>query len=56
VVGEILRFVREEGVRVLIIGRPSRKGLLGRFVPGIVSRLLVEADGIDLVVADVSRE
>jgi two-component system, OmpR family, sensor histidine kinase KdpD len=56
VVGEILRFVREEGVRVLIVGRPSRRALLGRFVPGIVARLLDQADGIDLVVADVGRE
>jgi K+-sensing histidine kinase KdpD len=56
VVGEILRFVRQEGVRVLVVGRLSRKGLLGRLTPGIVSRLLTEADGIDLVIADVSRE
>ena len=56
VVDEILRFVKEEGVRVLIVGRPSRKGVLGRLSPGIVARLLTEADGIDLIVADVSRE
>jgi len=56
VVGEILRFVRQEGVRVLIVGRPSRKGLLGHFAPGIVARLLTEADGVDLFVVDVSRE
>ncbi len=56
VVGEILWFVKQEGVRVLIVGRPSRKGLLGRFAPGVVSRLLAEAEGVDLVVADVSRE
>ena len=56
VVGEILRFVREEGVRVLIVGRPSRGTIVSRLSPGIVSRLLDRADGIDLVVADVSRD
>jgi hypothetical protein len=39
---------------VLVVGRLSRKGLLGRFTPGIVARLLAEADGIGLVVGDVS--
>ncbi len=53
VAGEILRFVRDQQVKVLVVGRPSRSGLLGRLVPGVVSRLIEGADGIDVVVAEV---
>jgi two-component system sensor histidine kinase KdpD len=53
VAGEVLRFVRDQQVRVLIVGRPSRSGLLGRLVPGVVSRLIDGAHGIDLVVAEI---
>ncbi len=56
VAGALLDFAREEGVGVLLIGAPSRRGLRGRMVPGIVARLLDRADGFDLLVADVSRE
>ncbi len=54
VVGEILKFVREEKVKILIVGRPSRKGFFSFLRPGIVSRLLSGSEGIDLVVADLS--
>ena len=56
VAGEILGFVRDEKVKVLIVGRPSRRGLLARLSPGIVPRLLDGADGIDLVIADVAPD
>ena len=49
---EIVRFVREENVAVLIVGPPSRRGLFARLVPGIVDRLLSRAAGFDLLVAD----
>ena len=47
---EILRFVRDENVGVLIVGPPSRRGLRARLLPGIVDRLLSRADGFDLLV------
>jgi two-component system sensor histidine kinase KdpD len=52
----LLDFAREEKVRVLIVGRPSRTGLTGRLAPGIVSRVLDGARGIDVFVADIDRE
>jgi len=39
-----------------VIGRPSRKGVIGRLAPGIVQRVLDNADGIDVMVADIGRE
>ncbi len=54
VVGTILRFVAEERVTLLVVGRPQRHGILGRVSPGIVQRLQ-EATGFDLLVTDVDR-
>ena len=52
----LLDFAREEKVGVLVVGRPSRTGIRGRVVPGIVSRVLDGARGIDVFVADIERE
>ena len=56
VAGAILEFVRTEGVKVVVVGRPGRIGLAGRVAPGIVHRVLEGADGADVVVADVSTD
>jgi K+-sensing histidine kinase KdpD len=56
VAAAILDFVHEERVGVLVIGRPSRKGLKGRLAPGIVQRVLENADGIDVLVADIDSK
>ncbi len=56
VVGTLLSFAREENVKILFVGSPSRRGVFGRPAPGIVSRLLDEADGLDVFVVDVKRE
>lgn len=56
VAGAILSFVRSEGVKVLVLGRPHRRGLLGRLAPGVVPRVLEEAGGMDVLVADVGDE
>ena len=53
---EILRFVRDENVAVLIVGPPSRRGLFARLFPGTVDRLLSRADGFDLLVADAGGD
>ena len=55
VVAEILKFVQEEKVKVLIVGRPSRGGLLARVSPGIVWGLLEGSEGVDLYIVDVTR-
>jgi two-component system, OmpR family, sensor histidine kinase KdpD len=52
----LLDFAREEKVGTLVVGRPSRTGLRGRVSPGIVSRVLEGARGIDVFVADIERE
>ena len=52
----LLDFAREEKVGVLIVGRPSRTGIDGRLAPGIVSRVLEGAHGIDVFVADIERD
>jgi two-component system, OmpR family, sensor histidine kinase KdpD len=52
----LLDFAREENVGVLVVGRPSRIGLAGRLAPGIVSRVLEGARGIDVFVVDIDRD
>jgi two-component system sensor histidine kinase KdpD len=52
----VLDFAREEKVKVLVLGRPTRTGLAGRFAPGIVSRVLEGARGLDVFVVDIERE
>ena len=52
----LLDFAHEEKVGVLVVGRPSRTGLLGRLAPGIVSNVLEGARGIDVFVVDIDRE
>jgi two-component system, OmpR family, sensor histidine kinase KdpD len=53
--GAILEFVRSEKVGVLVVGRPSRTGLMGRLAPGIVQRVIEGASGIDVFVVDVGE-
>jgi len=55
VVGALLDTIREEKVSLLVVGRASRQGLLGRVSPGIVQRLQ-EAKGFDLLIADFDLE
>lgn len=55
VVGALLDVIREEKVSLLIVGRASRHGVLGRLSPGIVQRLQ-EARGFDLLIADFDLE
>ncbi len=56
VAGAILAFAKAEGVKVLVLGRPGRTGLLGRVSPGIVQRVLEGAEGTDVFVADVGAD
>lgn len=53
VAGALLDFVRSEGISILVVGRPARGGLIRRFAPGIVDKLLDMARGFDIVVVDV---
>lgn len=55
VVGTILDVIREEKVSLLLAGRASRRGILGRVTPGIVQQLQ-EAKGFDLLIADIDLE
>lgn len=51
VAAEILRFVRDESIGVVIVGPPSRRGLAARLLPGTVDRLLARAGSFDLLVS-----
>jgi two-component system sensor histidine kinase KdpD len=56
VAGAILGFAKAEGVKVLVLGRPSRTGLKGRISPGIVQRVLEGAEGTDVLVAEIGAD
>ncbi len=51
VAAEVLRFVKDANVGIVIVGTPSRRGLAARLLPGTVDRILARAEGFDLLVA-----
>ena len=53
VVGALLDFVQSEGITVLVVGRPTRHGLVSRVAPSTVHKLLDRARGFDIVIVDV---
>ena len=55
VVGTILEFMKDEKVSLLVVGRPSRRGIIGRMNPGIVQRLQEASEGFDILVTDIER-
>lgn len=53
VVGALLEFVASEGITMLVVGRPTRRGFVSRIVPSTVHRLLERGRGFDIVIIDV---
>lgn len=53
VAGALLDFVKSEGITILVVGKPTRAGLVSRFAPSTVHKLLNEAHGFDLVIVDI---
>jgi len=53
VVGALLDFVHSEGITVLVVGRPTRHGLVSRIAPSTVHKLLERGRGFDIVIVDV---
>jgi two-component system sensor histidine kinase KdpD len=53
VVGAILEFVQSEGITMLVVGRPTRHGLVSRVAPSTVHKLLDRGRGFDIVIVDV---
>ena len=53
VVGALLDFVQSEGITMLVVGRPTRHGLVSRIVPSAVHHLLERGRGFDIVIVDV---
>lgn len=53
VVSALLDFVKSEGITMLVVGRPTRSGLVSRIVPSTVHRLLESGRGFDLLIVDV---
>jgi len=52
-VGELLEFARSELITILVVGRPTRHGLVSRIAPSAVHQLLERGRGFDLVIIDV---
>ncbi len=52
IAGAILEFVESEKITILVVGRPTRHGVVSRFVPSTVHKLLHRARGFDLVIVD----
>jgi len=53
VAGALLDFVQSEGITVLVVGRPTRHGLVSRVAPSTVHKLLDRGRGFDIVIVDV---
>jgi two-component system sensor histidine kinase KdpD len=53
VAGALLEFVQSEGITMLVVGRPTRSGLVSRIAPSVVHRLLERGRGFDIVIVDV---
>lgn len=53
VVSALLDFAKSEGITMLVVGRPTRSGLVSRIVPSTVHRLLERGRGFDIVIVDV---
>ncbi|HEX3069812.1 MAG TPA: universal stress protein [Thermoanaerobaculia bacterium] len=53
VAGALLEFAKSEGITMLVVGRPTRSGLVSRVVPSTVHRLLERGRGFDIVIVDV---
>jgi two-component system sensor histidine kinase KdpD len=53
VTGALLDFAKSEGITMLVVGRPTRSGLVSRVVPSTVHRLLERGRGFDIVIVDV---
>lgn len=56
VAGAICEFVEQERINLLVVGRPTRGGLVSRFVPSIVHKLLDRGHGFDLVIIDTAAD
>jgi two-component system, OmpR family, sensor histidine kinase KdpD len=54
VVVAILDFIAREDISLLVVGKPTRKGFVGRLAPGIVQRLLESETRCDILVVELS--
>ena len=55
IVSTLLEIIRQERISLLVVGRASRRGVIGRISPGLVQQLQ-EAKGFDLLIADFDVE
>ena len=53
VASALLDFAKSEGITMLVVGRPTRSGLVSRVLPSTVHRLLERGRGFDIVIVDV---
>jgi two-component system sensor histidine kinase KdpD len=56
VVGTVLDFASKEHIGLLVVGQPTRRGILGRVNPGIVDNLIERMKGFDVFVVELPAE
>lgn len=54
VVAAILDFIAREDISLLVVGKPTRRGFIGRLAPGIVQRLLESESQCDILVVETA--
>jgi two-component system sensor histidine kinase KdpD len=53
VVGTVLDFATKEHIGLLVLGQPTRRGILGRMSPGIVNHIIERMKGFDVFVVEL---
>ncbi len=56
VVGTVLDFAGKEHIGLLVVGQPTRRGILGRMYPGIVDNIIERMKGFDVFVVELPAE
>jgi len=56
VVATIVDFVQKEHVGLLVVGQPTRRGIVGRVKPGIVSQVIERMQGFNVFVVNLADE
>ncbi|MGZ5433914.1 MAG: universal stress protein, partial [Thermoanaerobaculia bacterium] len=56
IAGALLEFVASERITILVVGRPTRHGLMSRFAPSVVHKLLDRGRQFDLVIVDTASD
>ncbi len=56
VVGTVLDFAAKERIGLLVLGQPTRRGIVGRVKPGIVNNIIEQMRGFDIFVVELPEQ